>query len=1163
MRLQRLDLTRYGKFTDKQFNFGEKTDGLPDFHIIYGPNEAGKSTLFSAYLDLIFNIGSQSPYNFIHPYNTMQIGGLVDINGEAKEFIRIKRPNNSLLDAQGRPLPENAIRADIGAIERDNYRTMFSLNDETLEQGGENILASQGDLGELLFSASAGLAQLSNKLTELRSEADLFYKFRGRNNQLQTLKNQLAELKAEREQFDVFATDFARLIHNRDQAASQYEAVNHERKTIRLRIADLEKQLNALPRLANLQRLRERLAPLEALPQPPYDWTLEVKELQKQEIELRVQLQSVADEIQRLYHQIDAVELDENALQLTRHLAALEGLRARFLTAAKDLPERRLEARELATIVRGILRRLGREDEEEPQNLLLSARITGQLSSLIEARSGIERTLKAAEDELTNAQQQLQLLKRQAQGKNGGAGEQCVLFDGVLFHELEDLTTRLSLSDYHMRQQDLKENLADLQAVFNARLVALRPFDEGEAHLAAMIIPDMAQVQRYKTAIATQKDHVKQCRQDVARLTTQLAQLQSEKDALTISQGLVNDSEAHTIRRKREEAWIDHRRQLDQSSADKFEALLRQDDQVQVSRISQLTERARLQQLTHDHKLTDDELKRSEKALEKAARELADLQQQVDDIIEKMSSSLVAYLDIDNLEDWLTRRMQALETREQLRNAERKLQSAYADERVAIDSLTGLLQRAGLVFEGNEIPSLHNLLAQSADLLERKNEWQQLQLAENKAAEELQRREQACKIAQQEDAEWQKQWRAICASCWLGENTDHVELGVVREVLTLMRELETGLEKQFSLADRIDKMEEDQKEFLLQLQNLSRQAGFEYEHLEPLDLAHQLQQANEAAVHANERRYKLLETLEEAENRRVKILDAQAVLFAQKDEKTSFFGVDNFDELLQKLAQVQERARLRRERDDAEMELCAMLGAENIETVEEQLAALEREVVEAELTELCAKSEDIDGRCQELYLVKNQAEDKITAVGGDSRIAEIEERRRTILLEIEEGARNYLQLRVGIVAAEEGLKAYRDKHRSSMMERASAAFSTISRGDYSGLATQPGKDGEILIARAVDGSSRVAQELSKGTRFQLYLALRVAGYYEFVRERPALPFIADDIMESFDDFRAEETLRIFAQMAEVGQVIYLTHHRHLCDIAKAICPSVTLHKLHG
>lgn len=171
------------------------------------------------------------------------------------------------------------------------------------------------------------------------------------------------------------------------------------------------------------------------------------------------------------------------------------------------------------------------------------------------------------------------------------------------------------------------------------------------------------------------------------------------------------------------------------------------------------------------------------------------------------------------------------------------------------------------------------------------------------------------------------------------------------------------------------------------------------------------------------------------------------------------------------------------------------------------------------------------------------------------------EERQTILLDIEEKASRYLRLKVGIAAAERALRAYREKHRNSMMIEASNAFQTISRSAYTSLTTRPDKDNEVLIGLTAGGGSKLASEMSKGTRFQLYLALRVAGYQEFARSRQSLPFIADDILETFDDFRAEETFRLFCQMAEKGQVIYLTHHRHLCEIARTICPSVTVHEL--
>ncbi|KAF0122458.1 MAG: hypothetical protein FD152_3557 [Xanthobacteraceae bacterium] len=88
MRLRRLDLTRYGHFTDRSIDFGEASPGEPDFHVIYGLNEAGKSTSLAAYLDLLFGIEERSNYGFLHSYQTMEVGGIVDLAEGRAELRR-------------------------------------------------------------------------------------------------------------------------------------------------------------------------------------------------------------------------------------------------------------------------------------------------------------------------------------------------------------------------------------------------------------------------------------------------------------------------------------------------------------------------------------------------------------------------------------------------------------------------------------------------------------------------------------------------------------------------------------------------------------------------------------------------------------------------------------------------------------------------------------------------------------------------------------------------------------------------------------------------------------------------------------------------------------------------------------------------------------------
>jgi uncharacterized protein YhaN len=273
------------------------------------------------------------------------------------------------------------------------------------------------------------------------------------------------------------------------------------------------------------------------------------------------------------------------------------------------------------------------------------------------------------------------------------------------------------------------------------------------------------------------------------------------------------------------------------------------------------------------------------------------------------------------------------------------------------------------------------------------------------------------------------------------------------------------------------------------------------------------------------------------------------------------FGVGSLTEVDGKLRALARKSDLEARSIQARDELLQEMRADTVEQAECILDAIDRDSLEVELVALKGRFDDEDGRTRDLFSARNRAEDKIAAVGGDAAIALLDAKRRTVLLAIEDKALGYLRLKLGVAAADRALNAYRDRHRSSMMERASDAFRLISRGSYTELVTQPSNGSELLIAKGSDGGSKIASELSKGTRFQLYLALRVAGYHEFARAHQPGPFLADDIMETFDDSRAEEAFRLLADMAVTGQVVYFTHHRHLCEIAKAVEPATIIHDL--
>lgn len=273
------------------------------------------------------------------------------------------------------------------------------------------------------------------------------------------------------------------------------------------------------------------------------------------------------------------------------------------------------------------------------------------------------------------------------------------------------------------------------------------------------------------------------------------------------------------------------------------------------------------------------------------------------------------------------------------------------------------------------------------------------------------------------------------------------------------------------------------------------------------------------------------------------------------------FGVETLAAVAMAIAEAQAAAGETRDLEARVDELLTGLGVTALEDADALLAGLDAAALELAVTAKRAELTERNAACEDLAARFRTADTAVRAVDADAAAARLEEQRQTVLAAIRDGSERWLRLNLGAAAARRALAIYRERHRGSMLDKASEAFAMISRNAYRRLTTQPNGSEEVLIAVDAEGRSKQAPALSKGTRFQLYLALRVAGYHEFARARTPVPFIADDIMETFDDFRAEETFRLFAGMAEKGQVIYLTHHRHLVDIARAVCPAVQVHEL--
>ena len=82
-----------------------------------------------------------------------------------------------------------------------------------------------------------------------------------------------------------------------------------------------------------------------------------------------------------------------------------------------------------------------------------------------------------------------------------------------------------------------------------------------------------------------------------------------------------------------------------------------------------------------------------------------------------------------------------------------------------------------------------------------------------------------------------------------------------------------------------------------------------------------------------------------------------------------------------------------------------------------------------------------------------------------------------------------------------------------------------------------------------DNRTFAVDQLSQGTREQLFLAIRFALVQRFAKEGLQLPLVLDDVFVNFDQARTEAAVQTLLSVAEQGQqVLFFTCHLHLAQM---------------
>lgn len=1160
MRLRRLDLTRYGKFTNHAIDFGERVAGMPDLHVVYGLNEAGKSTALCAYLDLLFGIEERTRYDFLHSYKLMEIGGCLEFGGQSHELKRIKQRSNSLLDAQNNPVGEALLGAPLAGLTRSSYQTMFSLDDDTLKDGGNAILQSEGDLGEMLFSATSGLAGISAVLTSAGHEAGEIFRKRASSTRIARLKHEIVELKARRDAIDTQASAHAALVAAHTRAVEAYQEATGERRAVAERVGELTRLLRASPLSADLDQVCRQIEAFRDLPRPPASWTAEISKLIDEETRAQTRATGLDQQETRVKAELEALVVDDGLLAIADRLDGLAEAAARYSTAEEDLPKRRAALAERSQAIALILATLGRPDTDHPAALVVSTPTIATLRDLIAERSGIDVACESAAKEHGSALRLVEEAKAERDAPDGDT----VTLDAVQVAHLQSMIERIRQGGLAAQARLAERGLPGLRAQFDNAVAPLHPWAGDGEDLRRLILPTVPQVEAWRARLASLDKRIGEQAERVRDLRSRRSQATVRIEAIKANAGSIGDDEAQAAFAAREEAWKRHLATMDHDTAVTFEARMRSVDQITSDRLSGAKELAELRSLTGDVTAID------------ASIELqAEVRRQLDDAFAIERDAILAAMTalpveidatgspagwLDEIERWQRVVGLAIPAWDALHKAENDLKATRGELEEERLGLARALAAIGI--DGGALP-ISSLVHAAENVLDEQAAARLRQAEENRRIKQLERgladRNTALDAALAARDDWQRRWTDALRSTWFVDRVESV--GAVRELVEVVATLPEALRIQSEIEHRIEAMEHDREAFAAAVEAIHATLGERFDMSAPLQAARMLARRREKAEKAQAKRQDRQTELQRLAHERQALSDEVAAQAVRAREMTGLFRVETLTEVRRCLDQCAARDRLAADRERLEREIAGEMRQPSIDEALAMLRGLDLPGLQSEHDELSGRLEDMDEHIKIHFAAVSAAKDKLDAIGGDDAVARIDAERRTVLVELEDQALRFLRLRTGTIVAEEALRAYRDTHRNSMMKRASDAFSLMTRREYTGLATRPEKDREVLIGLSRHGGSKLATEMSKGTQFQLYLALRLAGYEEFSALRPPVPFIADDIMETFDEPRSEEVFRLLGGTAGLGQVIYLTHHRHLCEIARKVVPGVKVHEI--
>jgi uncharacterized protein YhaN len=1156
MKITRLDLKAFGPFADQVLEFQSQNPGL---HIIFGPNEAGKSSSLRALKALLYGFPERTADNFRHPNHQLLVGGcLIGSDGKELSFFRRKKRKADILDPEGNPLDSGVVASFLHGVEPEVFESLYGLDHETLVRGGQDILAQKGDVGKTLFAAGAGISSLREILDSLEAEGDELFKARGSKQEINQALAKYKELQKDVKADSLSGREWKEHQKALEEAEKELERVEKERnEKDRLR-RHLERLKRALPHLALRRSLRQKMQELGPVILLPEDFSDQRQRVEQEARESKQQQQRAAMRLEELKAKEQSVYFNPGLIEQSDRIEALYQKLGEYRKGAKDrirLDGMRISLRkEASESLRQVQPDLPLEKVEALRPALTKRRgilsLASQHESLYQKASHADQQYQDSERELKDI---YEVFSRLPEEKNVANLAQAI----KLAQKIGDIDQIID-EKRQEAEEERQSCLADLKrlGLWRGDLV----------QLTEIPFPFTETVRYFENQFKEQEDKSRQLRRDREELKKEMEAACGEIKKIEYAGEVPTEEDLDQTREKRDQGWkLLRRRWLNKEEIEEesraydppkdlpeaYEQYVNLSDNIadrlrrEADRVANFASlRARI-----------DLLQASLKGIEKEAKECEEHQKGLSDRwVEQWKKCGILPLSPYEMAAWLTGveklRFRIGDIRKKEKEIKEKSLSRQALRETLLEELTALGEvkvftavalSPVLVFAETVLTSLESLQRDRLTLEEKRREFQK----------KLEKAQQERTTAEKGLKNWRSQWESALQPLALGYTV------VPAEAVDLFEALQNCFAKLKEAEDcemRIAGIDLDASSYDSEVGIVLQKVAPE---LDGQPLEQTVVRLHGMLSQASRDKDQLERYSEEMKAAKAEIQEAEAALKALDEQMAGLLETAKCSgpkELNDAIGKDSEFRKLKEKISDVETALAQIAEGISLEELEKQASEVDSDELPGKIASISREIEEkLNPEVKRLSQIIGEERKELQRMDGSAKAAQAAEAAEQVLARLRRLTNRYVRLKLAAKILQQEIERYRAKHQDPVLKIASRYFAELTLGSFAGLRTDVDDQGQPVLAGMRQDESRVTVEgMSSGTRDQLYLALRLASLEWRLKSSEPMPFIVDDILINFDDERSRATLKALADLAKKYQVILFTHHRQIVETARTL-----------